>query len=268
MNLYVDLASWARRYSYDEVLGTPEATELEKVIEESSREADHETGTTFYAESAVHLFDGASCHGPYLDIPDLISISELAFDRDGDGVFETVIDSADYYTVRPNHRFPYEALPKRRIVLDLTGAFLAFPHTSKSIRVTGVWGYSFDYVPVATLGAAIANGVVTAVTPSSVSGFSVGQTLVIDAEQLYVSAVATGLTVKRGANGTTAAAHSNGAVINLVTYPSGIVEAVSIETVRRWKRHEEGFISREPPSKFQGMDADAKNALAAYVRYD
>ena len=52
------------------------------------------------------------------------------------------------------------------------------------------------------------------------TAYDVGQTLLIDAEQLEVTAIASNtLTVVRAVNGTTAATHSNGATIQRYTYP-------------------------------------------------
>lgn len=71
-----------------------------------------------------------------------------------------------------------------------------------------------------TLGAAIADGVTTSITVASTLTHNVGEMLLIDQEYLLVTAVSgVNLTVTRGYAGSTAAAHSNGARIDVVSRP-------------------------------------------------
>jgi hypothetical protein len=86
-----------------------------------------------------------------------------------------------------------------------------------AVSILGVWGWHPDYtsawVTGSTLNGAI-NASVTSITVTSGSLFSAGHLLKIDSEYLRITAVSgTTLTVTRGANGSTAAAHDDGAVV-------------------------------------------------------
>lgn len=94
--------------------------------------------------------------------------------------------------------------------------------------ITGVWGYHSDYDNAWLAADALAgdiNASVTSLTVADVDGadlygltprISVGHLLKIDSEFMEVSATNTAsnvVTVRRGANGSTAAAHSSGATV-------------------------------------------------------
>ena len=71
-----------------------------------------------------------------------------------------------------------------------------------------------------TLGAAITSAGQTIITVTSATGINVGDTLLIDSEQLTVVSGGSGTSVwvNRGVNGTLAATHSNGATISDLSY--------------------------------------------------
>lgn len=64
-----------------------------------------------------------------------------------------------------------------------------------------------------TLGAAITDTAGTSVTLSAYTDVAAGTWLMVDYEMMYVSAVPSTATVRRGQRGTTAATHSNGALV-------------------------------------------------------
>lgn len=70
-----------------------------------------------------------------------------------------------------------------------------------------------------TLTAAVSTTTETGLTVSSVSPFDVGNTIKIDNEDMEITAIGTGLTVARGANGTDAATHTSGRPIEIYRYP-------------------------------------------------
>lgn len=118
---------------------------------------------------------------------------------------------ASGYVLRPDDVYP-------RWCIELTqagGQRWAFVNREDRVLVAGIWGYAPHFAtcwkPVTTLGAAISDAAVTSVTVASGTAVEVGAYLLVESEQLFVTARASNvLTVERGANGTTAAAHSNG----------------------------------------------------------
>ena len=61
---------------------------------------------------------------------------------------------------------------------------------------------------------------------TSATDLGPAQTILIDSEQLYITAISGNtLTVQRGVNGTTAATHSGGAAVNNYVYPELVVQA-------------------------------------------
>ena len=61
---------------------------------------------------------------------------------------------------------------------------------------------------------------------TSASDLGPAQTVLVDSEQLYITAISGNtLTVERGVNGTTAATHSGGAALTRYDYPELVVQA-------------------------------------------
>ena len=97
------------------------------------------------------------------------------------------------------------------------------------------------------------------------------QTILIESEQLYVTAISTNdLTVTRGVNGTTATAHADSTDISIYRYPDPVVQACLIQTSRLWKRKDQPFApSAELPPKdsfsaFTRLDPDVRQLLSSY----
>lgn len=126
----------------------------------------------------------------------------------------TEMDLADI-RLNPRGATPVKSL----IITNHTDSFLDYRDIpEQSIEIEAAWCYRTEYsreawVNTSTISGSI-NASVTTITPASVALFSVGHLARIGTEYLRVTAVgATTLTVERGVNGTTAASHSNAAVI-------------------------------------------------------
>ena len=98
-----------------------------------------------------------------------------------------------------------------------------------------------------------------------------GETILIESEQLYISAISTNdLTVERGVNGTTAAAHNDVTDISVYRYPEEVVEACLLQTSRLWKRKDSGFsdsVGLPQTGSFKvyrGLDPDVRHLLSPY----
>jgi hypothetical protein len=61
---------------------------------------------------------------------------------------------------------------------------------------------------------------------TSATNLGPAQTILVDAEQMYITAISGNtLTLERGVNGTTAATHSGGAAVSRYDYPALVVQA-------------------------------------------
>jgi hypothetical protein len=269
-NLYADVDAWERRFSQDIDLATSDRRELEAMIETASRDVDRFCRRFFYAETKALTFDGNGKDS--LVVPDLLVVASIKLDENVDRAYETTLAATDFYLMRPDHERPYDTMPKTLIVLDTrNGNFSVFQRSEKLLLIDAEWGYGNDTEDTgATVQDAVEQGVsqATLLVPDGAS-FSVGQTLLLDTEQEYVTGVAGDtLSIARGVNGTTPATHTNGLQIDRYVYPPLVRDATHIQAVRLFKRKEVGFIDREPPSRFGEFDEGAGRLLQDFVRYD
>ncbi|MBM3940439.1 MAG: phage gp6-like head-tail connector protein [SAR202 cluster bacterium] len=234
-NLYASLLTLKRQLIVDD---TVDDQRLLDYLEVASRALDRVTGRRFYSQVATRVFDGPG--GTRLWLPswdgDLISVTSLAVDEGDDGIYELALTTSDY------RLWPYNAdgEPYRRIDIRGNSVLIsAWPSGPAAVQVVGRFGWSevFDALTTAN-GSAITGTVADASTPTittsadATTRITAGETIKIESEHLYVSAVSsTALTVTRGVNGTTAAAHSAKA-ISRRRYPVEVEQAVVMVTSR------------------------------------
>jgi len=119
---------------------------------------------------------------------------------------------------------PYNVSPKTIFKLneDTSNTLDAGQQT---LAILGEWGYTSDTLSVTTSDA-IGSTTTTSVSVTSASDLGPAQTVLVDSEQLYITAISGNtLTVERGVNGTTAATHSGGAALTRYDYPELVVQA-------------------------------------------
>ena len=93
-----------------------------------------------------------------------------------------------------------------------------------------------------------------------------GQTLRIEAEQVFVRAVdGQNLTVVRGVNGTTPVAHADGTDIYAYRYPPEVAEATLFTAARLWKQKDDLFGTKGPRSD-DGWDQGVRGMLSPLRR--
>lgn len=236
---------------------------VEQMIEAASRWIDQHTGRHFYALTATRYFTAQD--GLALRVSDLASVSTLKTDEDGDRTYETTWAATDYDLLPYNHP-PYQWLEVTPNGLNV------FPAVRKGVQIAGVWGWP---VTVTVAGTTLAEDLDTsepAVDVVSGTAVVAGQTIRIDSEDMRVESIATNtLTVTRGINGTTAAAHTTGAAISILTPPDAIQEASLLLTARLYKRKDAVFgvagnIALGQIAMTVPEDRDALALLAPYVR--
>lgn len=116
-------------------------------------------------------------------------------------------DQSGNYVLQPRRDFPYS-----KIDIQLNAVSFTITGTSQRITVEGFWGYHSDpsQLYVATADTTITvNASVTSITVAAIAAYETWQYIRIEDEIMLITARATTkLTVERGANGTTAAAHA------------------------------------------------------------
>ena len=119
---------------------------------------------------------------------------------------------------------PYNLTPKTMFQLNEDSSN-TLDGGQQTLLIAGQWGYANDTLSVTTSDA-ISSTTATSVSVTSATDLGPAQTILIDSEQLYITAISGNtLTVERGVNGTTAATHSGGATVYKYDYPPLVVQA-------------------------------------------
>jgi hypothetical protein len=167
------------------------------------------------------------------------------------GSLTTYTEDTDFYFA------PFDRAPKRLLTTAGLPTAMVLPRLHRNIEIPGTWGFADERTTlVATMGA-IADATTVTVTPSAITEFSPGQTLWLEDEMAYVRAVgATDLTVDRGTNGSTAAAHGAATSVYLVSYDARVVDAATQIAARRWRRRDTNQAAAFGESGFVQVAAD------------
>jgi len=204
------------------ITATSDDTMLRKICESASRSIDAYCNRFFYTESATKYFHGGA--KIWLK-PDLLSVTTLKTDEDGDATFENTYDTTDYYLL------PLNEFPKTEIVISDDSDYGTFAAgIKKGVEIDGLWGYgdgisATPYISDTTTAEALETSE-TDVDVTSATNLSAGQVILVESEQIYIYSISsTTLTVERGVNGTTAASHDTGKTIYIYQYPSDIRQA-------------------------------------------
>lgn len=208
---------------------------IAQLITRTSRQIDAICQRVFVPRIVTQLYDANQSASLVLD-DDLLEVLTLT---NGDGLTISASDFALY---------PLNASAKYKIVLKGSSG-KSFVGSSEgdsegAITVAGIWGYHDRYDTAwvdsgATLTASI-NASVTSIAGVSTQSIRAGQLVRIDTEYLYVRSVAIDatngdtLTVSRAANGSTAAAHNSGEILEVWTNP--IVEDLTTTAVVAYNR--------------------------------
>lgn len=215
---------------------------LSRLSEEVSREFESETGRSFVARYAVQYLERrVQACADILDVPfDLASISALVVDEDGDGAYEITLSvDTDYFVERANDADSNTPIVLLRLNPNGTQLY-AWPTRKRAVKLTGLCGYSYELEDTTLDASGAVDASQTTITASASASDLVyrGDTLVLDSEQMEVTAVSangTTLTVVRGINGTTAAAHDSGSDIYVRRYPRDVEQVVAQRVVGlRW----------------------------------
>lgn len=249
-NAYVGLATLKSAGAMN-ITGTADDTRLRQYIEAVSRAFDSYLGRHLYSLTATRRFSGNGRNRLLLP-QDLIAVTSLKEDTTGDATYDTTWASTDYELA------PYEAEPTGPAGRETTrpywaieinrrsnGTKTAFARGQKRFELVGKWGYAETKVDSGSLLNGALTAAATTATVDDGTDFEVAQTIMVDSEQMYVTAISTNtLTVERGVNGTTAAAHDDDATVNIIEYPPPVREAAIIQVMRQWSQRQAGYANQ------------------------
>lgn len=233
-----DRYSYASRNDLKDHMGITDTTDDELLLqklEAASRYIDGPYGCNrhFYIKTATRTYTAQFSDRLQLD-EDLLSITTLKTDEDDDWDYDNTWATTDY------HLSPFNAFPKRKILTKTNGDF-SFTSQEEGIQIGGLWGYgdgasATPYSDAGTDTAEALDASETGVDVGDGTAFEVGQTILVESEQMFVTAISSNtLTVVRGVNGTTAATHATARDIYIYQYPAEITEACILIAVKLYK---------------------------------
>lgn len=246
----------------DPAAGSDDDDELFQLLLAVSDWVDHYCNRHFYPRAETLVFDGQGT--TQLLMPDLISITSLKEDTNGDLTFNETWAASDYwlqpYNASPSQHWGnrYTAVKTRREG-NKSGGFTA---GERNIQIAGVWGYiQFAEDSGTDLNDASMTTTKSTVAVDDGTQFAVGQTVMIGTEQMLVTAISgNDLTVNRALNGTTAAAHADNSDINILRWPASVERATLVQTARIWTR----AADFEPFFVDADVDTDVRLLLEPY----
>ena len=213
------------------ITATTDDTMIRKIVEAASRSIDNYCNRIFVTQTSTKYFDGAII----LWVPDLLSITTLKTDEDGNGTYENTFqvstEPVDYLLYGIGLEDSYNTFPKTRVELGEDSDYGSFANgVKRGVEIVGIWGYgdgisATPYIVDTTITEDLTAGE-SAIDVTSVTNLSAGQLILIGSEQYYIYSISSlTLTVEAGVNGTTEATHSSGATIYIYQYPSDIRQA-------------------------------------------
>jgi hypothetical protein len=221
-------------------LGTTNDGPMLTLLEGASRTVDaycdrSQFGTGFGPRVASNRYDAHD--SDYLNLEDdFLAISAVTVLAGTGGTSSSLTEETDYYTQ------PYGRAQKRRLQLNrLTSG--TFPYGIRTITVAGSAGYQDEReTSTTTVASGLSAGTTaTTFTTSASPTITIGQTLLVGTEQLYLTGLsATTATVVRASNGTTAATHVDASTIAVYRYPREVRQATLLIAQRRWRSAQAG----------------------------
>ena len=144
-NGYCTLAELRARLQFADT-DTEDDAILESIVTAVSRMIDNYTGRRFYTTSNDETRYYTSEHPDVLYCPDdIVSITTLQTDEDGDRTYETTWTTADY-DLEP-YNASLDGQPYTRVRVNKSTGSRAFPTQAKAIQITGKFGWGAS-VPV------------------------------------------------------------------------------------------------------------------------
>ena len=121
-------------------------TNLETIIEAVSREIDNKTGRHFFNASETRYYTPDDMRLLFID--DLVSVSALVTDDDGDGTYEHTWTTSDYRLL-PTNAALLGGWPYSMIEIKAFGSYVFPEGIRDGVKITGTFGWSAVPKPIA-----------------------------------------------------------------------------------------------------------------------
>lgn len=269
-----DLHAYLGRDDFRRVLGTTSTTDdgmLRRALESVSQAIDDWLDRTFQPYQATRVYTARDAWS--LDVDDLLSVTSVKFDQDGDRVYELTLATSDWELGPANAAA--ERRPYQFVEMQPNGSY-RLDRTRRGVQIVGTWGYWQDLQPVGARLAQAADATSTSLALASSTTVQPQQTLLIGSEQVYVNDVTTSSNalVERAANGTSATSHTTSETLSVYRYPAPIVEAAQIQALRIHKRRDAplgvvagGLDVTEGVVQVIRLDPDVEQLIKPYRRF-
>lgn len=137
VNGYCTLAGLKTRLS---IADTNDDAMLEAIVESVSRAIDDWCGRRFYAATQTRYF--TALRSDRLLVDDLLSVTTIRTDEDGDGTFERTWTATDYFLAPYNAQLESVPQPYTKIEAAWRGSY-RFPRgVRRGVEVAGSWGFA------------------------------------------------------------------------------------------------------------------------------
>lgn len=113
---------------------------LERAIAAACRQVDTHCGRFFYQQTSTAKYYSPN-NGSLLLVHDLLSITTLASDEDGDGAWEVTWSASDYVLTPRNAAYAVPARPYNAVARAPLGARVFF-RGKDTVKITGTWGWT------------------------------------------------------------------------------------------------------------------------------
>jgi hypothetical protein len=246
----------------DPAAGAGDDTEMFQLLLAVSEWVDRYCDRHFYPRVQTLEFDGNDRSD--MPIPDLAVITSIKEDTDEDKTFETTWAATDYwlapYNAEPTEHWghPYTTLRVRA-----KGAKTTFTKGEQRFQIAGRWGYR-EFTELSGSLVTVDNplsATATAVNVTLGADFAIGQTIIIETEQMVITNIAANvLTVRRGLNGTTGATHALNTAISILRWPAPIERATLVQAARIYSR----TTTFEPAYVANDLDTDVRQLLESF----
>ena len=225
------------------IAGTGDDDERRDLLEAVTEQTDAYCRRTFRTYLATYYLTPEKARAVLLDTEELglglLAVTTLKTDADGDRIYEVTWATTDFDLL------PLNAANRQRPYYEISvtpDGNQSFPRVQRGLEIVGKWGFYEDLVRSNSLVNAVLDATETAIDVDTGGDFEVLQTILIDSEQMYITAVnSNALTVERGVNGTTAATHADNAVIDVYRYPRAVTRATLMQASRLWTRRASGY---------------------------
>lgn len=140
---YATLAQLKARLHIPSATTTEDAL-LQELLDGAAAAIDLWTGKTFAATTQTRYY--ASDDGEAIEVDDLVSVTTLATDDDGDRTYEVTWGTTDYRLLPLNAAT--DGVPYTGIAIDVITGVYRFPKRAAGVKVVGSFGYAAVPVPI------------------------------------------------------------------------------------------------------------------------